>query len=38
MRKPYPEERKITKPRKIDWTYYERSRNSTTKEEGKDEI
>ncbi|MCD6171526.1 MAG: methyltransferase domain-containing protein [Thermoplasmata archaeon] len=36
MRKPHPKERKITKPRKINWTYYERDRNS--KEEKKYEI
>ncbi len=28
MRKPYAEKKKITKPRRINWTFYERNKNS----------
>ncbi len=31
MRKPFPEEDKTTRPRRINWAYYERKRNSVTR-------
>lgn len=31
MRKPLPKETKTTRPRRINWTYYERGRDSTTR-------